>query len=212
MARGETQWLGAPLSFAVHSVLILAAIRATSAITSVPHPVRTLPVTIAFPVPIQPVHQGIDGGTAAGPIPAPILAAPSINTDPEPIPVIPGPITGGSVQVRSVMSRAGEARLPDPVSMDPATSGPVVIAMSAPQYPTEELMRPAGAVDSVVVEYVVNRAGRVDESRIAVTVATAATFARSVRSALVGARFQPATQGSQAASTMVRQVFRFVRR
>jgi len=84
--------------------------------------------------------------------------------------------------------------------------------MAPPAYPAEELMRLTGAVDSVVVEYVVTQAGRVDASQITVITATAPPFTRAVREALLEAKFQPATQASKTASILVRQVFRFVRR
>ena len=211
MVRGETQWLGAPLSFVVHSLLILAAIRATRAISSVQHPTRTLPVSIAFPVQTRSGQHGVDGGASGSPLPAPNFLPPPINSDPAPIPVMPGPLFTGSGLLHSVMTSEGGARLPDQPGGDPTTSGPVVLSMAPPRYPTEEMMRPAGAIDSVVVEYVVELSGRVEESQITVTAATAASFARSVRKALVGARFQPAAQAGRAVPSLVRQLFRFVR-
>ena len=78
---------------------------------------------------------------------------------------------------------------------------------AAPRYP--EALRAAGASGEVVAEFVVDTAGRVEPSSVAIVASTHALFEQSVRDALRRMRFQPAEAGGRRVRQLVRQPFTF---
>jgi TonB family protein len=78
---------------------------------------------------------------------------------------------------------------------------------AAPAYPRDLLA--IGAEGLVQAIYVVDTTGRVDTATIQVVRSDDPRFTESVRTALAGMRFRPATRGGKAVRQQVQQQFRF---
>jgi TonB family protein len=76
-----------------------------------------------------------------------------------------------------------------------------------PDYPAP--LRSAGIEGQVVVQFVVNEAGRVDRESVRIVSASNDLFAGSVAGALGWMRFTPARIGTRAVAQLVQQLFVF---
>ena len=84
----------------------------------------------------------------------------------------------------------------------------VVLAQPAPKYPP--VLHSAGLSGSVMVEFVVDTIGQVEQVSIRVVETTHRGFDAAARAAVLGARFQPARLGPYHVRQLTRQRVRFV--
>ncbi|MDF3052355.1 MAG: TonB family protein [Geminicoccaceae bacterium] len=84
----------------------------------------------------------------------------------------------------------------------------VLLAQPAPTYPA--LLHSAGLGGSVMVEFVVDTIGQVEQVSIRVVESTHPGFQDAARAAVLGARFQPARLGPHHVRQLTRQRVRFV--
>jgi TonB family protein len=82
-----------------------------------------------------------------------------------------------------------------------------MIGTFRPDYPAA--LRSAGVEGQVVVQFVVNEAGRVDRASVRIVSASNDVFAFSVTTSLARMRFTPARIGSRAVAQLVQQMFVF---
>jgi protein TonB len=78
---------------------------------------------------------------------------------------------------------------------------------TAPRYP--EMLRTAGVEGTIVAEFVVDTAGRVEPSGVRIVESAHPLFEAAVRQALRGMRFRPAEAGGRKVRQLVRQPFTF---
>jgi TonB family protein len=100
---------------------------------------------------------------------------------------------------------ASEGTTPLPVSA--LDEPPALLNDLRPRYP--EQLRAATINGEVVVEYVIDRTGRVVANSIRTIRSDHPAFTRSVREALLSARFRPGTSGGRSVAVLVRQRIRF---
>jgi hypothetical protein len=108
-----------------------------------------------------------------------------------PLPPDKPPGDGGEVYI--------EAEVDTPVSRDPSSS--------APAYPP--YLEETHVEGFVVAEYVVDTTGRADSATLHIDIASHPAFAESLRAALPGMRFVPATLNGKKVRERVRQEFVF---
>jgi TonB family protein len=84
----------------------------------------------------------------------------------------------------------------------------VLLAQPAPKYPA--VLHSAGLGGSVMVEFVVDTIGQVEQVSIRVVESTHPGFQDAARAAVLGARFQPARLGPHHVRQLTRQRVRFV--
>ena len=105
----------------------------------------------------------------------------------------PGPIS-------ILGSREGDAEVLGVEAVDRAPGLGVAVQ---PWYPAA--LRTAGVTGEVVVEYVVDQAGRVDTSAVRAIAFTHPDFVPSIREALAGVRFTPGQRAGAPVAVRVRQ-------
>lgn len=86
----------------------------------------------------------------------------------------------------------------------------VPLGGAAPRYP--ETLRGAGTEGTVVAEFVVDTAGRVEPATVTIVERAHPLFEQAVRQALRGMRFRPAEAGGRTVRQLVRQPFVFALR
>jgi protein TonB len=92
-----------------------------------------------------------------------------------------------------------ESDVDTPVSRDPSST--------APAYP--EFLEESSIEGFVIAEYVVDTTGRADSASLHIKFCSHPAFGESLRAALPGMRFVPASRGGQKVRQMVRQEFIF---
>jgi TonB family protein len=106
------------------------------------------------------------------------------------------------------LTDAGDADVFATVFRDDAVEQPPVrIAMPAVRYPAT--LRELRISGSVVIEFVVDEAGRVRGESVVVREATNDVFAAAAKEAVVGERFRPGRVRGRAVRVLVQQVIRF---
>lgn len=141
--------------------------------------------------------------TGIAPTAMPDLAA-LTSTVPPAIPAVPaasaardaGIGTGGSVEAA--------------LSADMVDEVVTVLRQRAPRYPRE--LERAGIGGRVVLEFVVDSAGRVEPASVRLLESSAEAFEAAAREAVLEARFRPARAAGHAVRQLVRQVMTFVNR
>jgi TonB family protein len=103
------------------------------------------------------------------------------------------------------LGAASEGTTPLPVSA--LDELPALLNDLSPRYPEE--LRAATVNGEVVVEYVIDRNGRVLANSIRTIRSDHPGFTRSVREALLTARFRPGKRGGRSVPVLVRQRIRF---
>lgn len=202
----------------VTGLVLLTAQRPTRE-TPAPEPRATFipvePPRVA-PSPTRPLSS-----SAAATTPAPLGAPPMPIVVDIPIGVPPVDLTVAPGSSADFLPRGVPGGRPDGISGAPANRGgssaftelevdkPVVMApgMAAPAYPAS--LRAAGLSGNVVVEFVVDTLGRVEDGSSRIVSADHPLFAASVRAALPTYRFLPAEAEGRRVRQLVRLPFRF---
>jgi protein TonB len=202
----------------VTGLVLLTAQRPTRE-TPAPEPRATFipvePPRVA-PSPTRPLPSSSVASTPAplGAAPLPIIVDIPIGLPPVDLTVAPG-------SANDFVPRGVVGGRPDGVAGVPAGRGsaspftelevdkPVVMApgMAAPAYPAS--LRAAGLSGNVVVEFVVDTLGRVEDGTSRIVSADHPLFAASVRSVLPAYRFLPAEVEGRRVRQLVRLPFRF---
>ena len=113
--------------------------------------------------------------------------------------------------IRSLISTSGPSR--DSSSIDTALAAsevdhlPELLGSLTPRYP--EKLRQAGLSGETLLEYIIDRDGRVVPSSIRTIHTSHPAFAQSAIESLNGARFKAARRGGQSIAVVVRQRIRF---
>jgi protein TonB len=168
-----------------------------------PNPARPLPSAsaAATPAPLGAPPMPIVVDIPIGLPPIDLTVAPGSATD-----FLPRGIPGGRADgIPGAPANRGGAAAFTELEVDK----PVVMApgMAAPAYPAS--LRAAGLSGNVVVEFVVDTLGRVEDGTSRVVAADHPLFAASVRAALPTYRFLPAEAEGRRVRQLVRLPFRF---
>lgn len=158
----------------------------SSAATPAPLGAPPMPIVVDIPIGIPPVDLTVVPGSAADFLPR---GVPGGRAD---------GISGAPAN-RGGSAAFTELEVDKPVVMAPG--------MAAPSYPAS--LRAAGLSGNVIVEFVVDTMGRVEDGTSRVVTADHPLFAASVRAALPSYRFLPAEAEGRRVRQLVRLPFRF---
>ena len=212
----------AALSVALHAGAILALAASSGRSDPAPAPAHDPDErTIYQQVPDRRPTASSPGARCAScrPAPAPATLPPVLDVpvgipEPGPAPIVDldaiasdaarglgGPVVTGS---RSSSGDDGSGILDAAVVERPALAAPGNVP---PRYP--ETLRAAGIEGSVLVELVIDTAGRIEPGSVRIVEATRPPFAAAVRAALDEYRFLPAEVGGRPVRVRVRLPFTF---
>jgi TonB family protein len=209
---------GAAVSVAMH-VAIFGAVTATTVHSRVVKPVKPEPLAIRLdhpPAPRPATRTTTDAGASA-PITISavvirhIVAPTTISPTLPPIDQSFGQASdsidighAGSGLVRALLDNATATDAREWRGVDLQTR---ILASGTPRYP--ESLRQAAIDGVVLVRFVVDTAGRIDMSSVAIVSSTHDLFSRSVRDALPSFRFKPAESGGHRVSALAEMPFEF---
>jgi TonB family protein len=210
----SSQLRAAIAALSAHLAIVVAAIYGTA--HQIVAPAVTRRDTVRIELPTMPTGEGTE---RAGSVPT----APPLPTAPLP-PVFPldQPTPTMSLTVAAdagALAALREAAVRDVGTLRAASEGTTPLPVSAldelpallndlsPRYPEE--LRAATVNGEVVVEYVIDRNGRVLANSIRTIRSDQPAFTRSVREALLTARFRPGRRGGRSVPVLVRQRIRF---
>jgi periplasmic protein TonB len=174
----------AALSITVHvtlgAALVWGAVDVRTPQTSRPRIAALVPYH-ATPSTVAPTVPSIDANVSLPPVPFPTIVpdrltplGPEFDVRPRPgAPAAGGPVPAGA-----------------PLDVSLADEPPVMLAGPVPAYP--ELLRQAGVQGRVVLEVVVDTAGRVEPGSFVVVSAAHPAFVASAQRTLAAALFRPA--------------------
>lgn len=196
---------------ALHGVVIAVAVRATTQPPSIPAPPRVVTIPFILPTP-RPQLPVVSSGSS-GAIEAPMVELPPVPlTAPTGIP----PVTIGPAVVPL---RQWGVPLPDPVASGdprgaatPWTEAEVdqpaaPIHQPSPRYPP--VLREAGIEGRVLLEFVIDTTGRVEESSLRVVERSASGFDAAAIESLARSLFTPARVKGTAVRQRARQSIAF---
>jgi periplasmic protein TonB len=161
-------------------------LQSPSAAAPAPLGAPPIPIVVDIPIGLPPVDLTVTPGSAADFLPR---GVPGGRADGIP----------GAPASRGGAAAFTELEVDKPVVMAPG--------MAAPLYPAS--LRAAGLSGNVIVEFVVDTLGRVEDGSSRVVSADHPLFAASVRSALPTYRFLPAEAQGRRVRQLVRLPFRF---
>lgn len=204
----------------LHIVIILSAVHATAA---APPPIRAVvPDTIRFEIgrPLEPAPRHATSGMPQGPpswIPAP-PSPPEVPPGAPPLEVPRLDLGRMDVAALSLLPSGRDSMEPpgailrtnSPLAMNEVDQLPQLAEKLEPRYP--EPLRAAGVTGGVLLEYVIQRTGRVEPTSVRVIASDHPAFSRSAREAILRARFTPARRAGQTVAVLVRQSIRFQNR
>jgi TonB family protein len=210
----SSQLRAAIAALSAHLAIILAAVYGTA--QPIVAPVVTRRDTLLIELPTTRSGEGTEhGGSVPAPprLPtAPLL--PAFRLD-QPTPTVsltvaadPGALAvlrEAAVRDMGTLGAASEGTTPLPVSA--LDELPALLNDLRPRYPEE--LRAATVNGEVVIEYVIDRNGRVLANSIRTIRSDHPAFTRSVREALLTARFRPGKRGGRSVPVLVRQRIRF---
>jgi TonB family protein len=209
-----SQGRAATAALAAHVAIVLAAVYGTA------DPVLAPPVTrrdtVLIDLPTMPSGEVTE---RAGSVPtrprlptAPLLPVLPLDQPTPPVSVPVAAEAGALAALREAavadvgaIRAAPEKTTPLPVSA--VDELPTLINDLRPRYP--EQLRAATFNGEVVVEYIINRNGRVAANSIRTIRSDHPAFTLSVREALLTARFRPGMRGGKTVAVLVRQRIRF---
>jgi len=224
-SRGRRSPAGVAVSVVLHAALIAGAVAATvSDGPAAPGPAVVDTNLIWFPdPPPPPVAHG--GRGATGRPSGPVATTPTPIPGPE-VPPLPGlawqPDSMPTHVIDDVGDVAGRGRSGGDAASGGAPGSPgggpytfaqvdVPAAMrpggASPRYPT--VLRERGVEGRVVVQFVVDTAGRVEPGTVRVVSSPDDLFTAAVRAALPSLRFTPARAGGRAVRQLVELPFEF---
>jgi TonB family protein len=201
-------------AMSAHVAIVIAAIYGTSDPIFAPPVTRRDTVLIELPtVPSGEVTERAGSVPTAPRLPgAPLL--PVLPLD-QPTPTLSLTLAGdagalaalreAAVTDLGTTGAASEGTTPLPVSA--LDELPTLLSDLRPRYP--EQLRAATFSGEVVVEYVIDGNGRVAANSIRTLRSDHPAFTRSVREALLNARFRPGRRGGRSVAVLVRQRIRF---
>ena len=202
------------LSFALHAMVIYAAVRGTAREDHGHRVVSNVPVPVPFVVtprhtvtPPGPVDPGL---VLAPPVPPPPLPGPFLPTSAVldiPLPGLPQPPVMSPLVSRPPGTESPGARV-QVFSEDSLTDAPVPDRPIRPAYP--RALWEAGIRGSVEVSYIVGADGRVEPGSFRVLSASHPGFVGSVKEALLRAVFQPGRIRGRPVRVLIQQMVRFI--
>jgi periplasmic protein TonB len=210
----SSQLRAAIAALSAHLAIVVAAVYGTA--HQIVTPAVTRRDTVRIQLPTMPTGEGTE---RAGSVPT---AAPLPNAPPLPVLPLDQPTPTMSLTVAadaSALAALREAAVRDVGTLGAASEGTTPLPVSAldelpavlndlrPRYPKE--LRAATVNGEVVVEYVIDRNGRVLANSIRTIRSGHPAFTRSVREALLSARFRPGRRGGRSVAVLVRQRIRF---
>lgn len=216
VARGPRRTPWAAASITAHTALIAVAIALTTQATGEAVDREPIERPIFIPMPQQPAEPisatGQQPRTPVDPPPSVPITLPSIPTFDPSVPFAPA-----QLPVQEIFSR------PAPLDAVPGSAGPVAdgihtsatverIASSLagnghPVYP--RTLQRANVEGEVLVQFVVDAAGRVERGSITIMQATHPLFADAVRDWLPSTRYAPAEIGGTRVRQLVQQTIGF---
>jgi TonB family protein len=215
LAIGLSSWARAGLSAIVlHLIIALAAISGShgTALTVRP-PIRD---TVRIELPRAPASQTVRSRLQRGEFPAvpsaPVVPALRLEAPAASLQLDESKLDQLLTSIRSVTSNgslSGESSSLDTaaVAASEVDQLPELLGDLKPRYPNE--LRTAGLSGEALLEYVIDRDGRVVAGSIRIIRSTHPAFARSAIESLVRARFRPARRKRQDIPVSVRQRIRF---
>lgn len=217
-APAGREWGARAASLVLHAGLIALAVWWTTA-PPASRAARNPQVPLVFwPVPhhAAPAPQGgmAPRGLTAPPVPVPLAspALPPIEAPPTPgwptaaVEPFPGAPGTGPQEVSGPPSPPSAA----PMDVRAVEEAPVLLSHPAPGYP--DLMRRAGIGGRVVVEAVVDTAGRVERGSLRIVSSTHALFVPEASALVLGSRYRPARFGGTPVRVRVQVPVEFVLR
>ncbi len=203
------------LSLGFHVGLGVGAIEATRR-TLLPEPPRVISAVSYYVAPERKVPAEPVATSSAPLSPLPVSADPIIVSPPMEVPAgLPSIPSGQAIEARRFVVGPTEwarclSRCPSadsssaPVFREEVVDEPArVLSQRAPTYPP--VLKAAGIVGRVVVEFVVDRSGTVEGGSVKVVELSHAGFERSAREAVLGTRFSPAKIHGTPVRQLVRQ-------
>ncbi len=183
-------------SVTVHAGIVAAALWATGA-----HPAQPNRPPLVIDLPIAD-----PAGPVRGPIGSPVVPFPSIPSIPDVSgPVVTSPFSDFPIVVSAPGTpRGGAITIVDTGVFTPLTvdEAPELLSAPPPVYPS--LLRLAGISGKVLVEAVVDTAGRVEPNSARVVDATDPAFGASALASVRRALFRPARMYGRAVRVLVR--------
>ena len=223
--RSQRSPRGLAFSVILHSAVIGAVVVGTARATGVQdeEPIERVDYYVAPPKREIPPAPATARPATAAPRSEPAPALPTAPTLDFP-PIVPTEIPPpGSVLTNADEFTNGLRARPDALGGEPTGSGlpsaseiwspnlvereVIPLGGSAPRYP--EMLRSANVQGTVVMEFVVDTAGRIEPSGVRVVEGAHPLFEAAVRQALRGMRFRPAEAGGHKVRQLVRQPFTF---
>lgn len=204
----ESRWtLG---SAVIHAALVTGAIALTATAPQVsnPEPIPTdPPIYVAPAQPIAPADAGARHGLPAPKAPAPLdISVPSVPTFEPALPFTQGTVPGADPFARSIPATSVPVAAPTAGIHTREHVDRVVVPdprNPAPDYP--DGLRAAGVAGEVLVTFVVDTVGRVEEESVRVLTATHSQFADAVLRWLRRTRYTAAEIGGVRVRQLVQQ-------
>lgn len=210
---------GATVSALLHSLAIGGVVLTTASVAetrSRPEDVTPPPIYMRPKEPVRPEHKPTQSTQAIptniAPVAPPVTPV-NLVVVPSELPDINSTIGTVSAEAFSTLTMDTVTSTVGQVSNEPYTELLVeqpVRAMAgnpAPRFPS--MLAQAGVEGSVLMQFVVDTAGRVEPASLHVIKSDHQLFERAVRESLLRARFQPAQVSSRAVRQRVEQAFTF---
>lgn len=215
------EWGARSLSVAVHAGLIALAVWYTQASRppdrSRPYPGvlvtwTTRPARSHAPPPLTPAVPVPPGAPVAPSIPISGPVPPAIDVPtPAGWPVAPGDPFPGLPGAALPATPVGPPSPPaPPMDIRMVEEPPVLLHHLAPGYP--ELLRRAGVEGRVIVEAVLDTAGRVERASLRIVASTHALFVPEATTLVLGSRYRPARFGGQPVRVRIQVLVTFALR
>jgi protein TonB len=204
---GRDAWTGRTLSLAIHAAIVTAALVATRQVAQLTGPGIIVDTSVHWvPPPAPPPARRC-------PCPPPPILFPGVNpmSDPAVPPDLP-PVQAPPAWDPRAPADPGAPPLGippgSPLSSGPALEPrlvdepPVMLSHPEPRYP--EILRQAGLEGRVVLEAVIDTAGRAEPGAVSVVSASNPLFGDAARQVVLGARFRPGRVAGRAVRVRVR--------
>lgn len=191
-------------SVGAHAAIVAVALWATTA-----HPALPVRPPVVINLPVDGPHTSTRGPIGGPVIPTPIIPVISIDPGPLPSPNIPENPIGlpGTGTPGGVLTGVADTDVYLPLTVDEA---PELLSAPLPAYPA--LLRQAGISGRVLIEAVVDTAGRVEVNSARVVDATDPAFGAAALASVQQALFRPARMYGRAVRVRVQLPVEFALR
>jgi TonB family protein len=210
----SSQLRAAIAALSAHLAIVLAAVYGTAQPIVAPAVTRRDTVLIELPTTRSGALTERGGSVPAAPRLPTAPRLPVLPLD-QPTPRVSLTVAGNAgalaalreAAVRDVGTLGAASEETPPLPVSALDELPALLNDLRPRYP--EQLRAATVNGEVVVEYVIDRNGRVMANSIRTIRSDHPAFTRSVREALLTARFRPGSRGGRSVPVLVRQRIRF---